>query len=1244
MSSNKVVARAVRSDSIECEYIPNDLMPDGGAAPRERGAEVWVADPKELWEEAFIKDVLPDGMCIVKSISGKKRKVPSAHLPFRNPDVDEDGRNGTVGYENMSHLPYLHEPALLYNLHQRFAKDHLYTYTGCMLIAMNPFKWLDIYGPKQIGQYKDVELNQAPPHAFAIAEKCYRNMRKELKSQSVLVSGESGSGKTETVKIIMRYLAAVSGGGSISSTSDQVLKTNPILEAFGNAKTVRNNNSSRFGKFIDIQFNTKGQVIGASIQTYLLEKSRIVRQSEGERNYHILYQICSPAGADMLKEFVKMRAPKEFHYLNQSSLLTAPGKDDAKEFQETKEAMDVVGMSAKEQLDVFRLVAAVLYTGELSFSPDPKNNDHFMLDENEGLKCVCSLLACDKKDLQKALTSRTLTTRNETYTVPLTQEQCYGARDAFAKGLYGKMFLWLVDRINQSIQSKDQVAQCIGVLDIFGFESFDSNSFEQLCINYANEKLQQQFIQNVLKSEQEEYKLENIRWNFVAFVDNQECLDLLEKKSGILSLLDEECVFPKGSDESFTAKVIASHVNQKPNKYLSTFKPEKGKKGNFDPKLSFTIRHYARAVTYDTTNFLEKNKDYFPPEAIDFLKKTKFPFVASLYADAVAASAGGKAIKGPPSVSAQFKDQLGQLMQRLAPTSLHYISCIKPNTILKPEVLEKGFVCGQLRCAGVLEAIQVSRSMYPYRLKHSEFVSRFGFMVKVNPKEYPDAKSRCVYMLNTLIPDPDESRYQVGKTKVFFCPGVLEEMEEIRAAKFSKLATIVQSRFRTHLVRRRVKRVKRVLPHIQALVRRRIAIGKRKKLMAQFRKTAILSALPRSQEVSDIAKSAEVGNGGKKSSFANVDKAVKEENKKISTSVSTSGTMTSQVDAVYKKIAAQKKQKGMFMMAQKMDTEDIDDARAIELHIADLFALLTTKYEREQMVRGFKAFYVLYGRKAHSLSTVNGFADPDLMALLLNAIKVGPGEDWPPADWNAAVMALLSMFAVAEANARSITEMNGLQLSLLQMRHYEADTVVQTYGCAIVANCCKHETIRKYLKKADGVKIVVNSVLMSIEGHPADISVIRYGLTALSEIISETNYDTGKKCLDPTVKFMMQYPKDTMILLASASLLNKFSAGHSGLFMPKHKDAVVKRGAIEAIVQAMDAQAADVKLQNQCVSALKQLSSHAKGRMQMQHASADKAIERAMKSFPYFPSLQEGCKTLLSQLGRKQSQSISAQE
>mmetsp|Transcript_39006 Transcript_39006/g.63198 ORF Transcript_39006/g.63198 Transcript_39006/m.63198 type:complete len:1245 (+) Transcript_39006:222-3956(+) len=1244
MSANRVVARAVRSNSLEVPYVPNDIMPDGGAAPRERGAEVWVADPDELWEEAVILDVYSDGFCLVKSPSGKKRLVPAAHLPFKNPEIDEDeaGPN-VVGFQNMSHLPYLHEPALLFNLNQRFQADLLYTYTGCMLIAMNPFKWLDIYGPKQIAQYRDADLTHCPPHAFAVAEKCYRNMRRENKSQSVLVSGESGSGKTETVKIIMKYLAAVSGGGQISRVAEAVLKTNPILEAFGNAKTVRNNNSSRFGKFIDIQFNTKGEVVGASIQTYLLERSRIVRQSEGERNYHIFYQLCT-AGAEFVKEWVRLRQPREFHYLNQSSLMVAPGKDDTKEFKETKEAMDIVGMSPKEQIDVFRTVAAVLYIGEIAFAPDPKGQDLLQLEDNEGLRSVCALLQCDKKDLQKALTTRTLVTRGEVFSVPLTEEQCYAARDAMAKGLYGKLFLWLVDRINLSIRAKESTSQCIGVLDIFGFESFDSNSFEQLCINYANEKLQQQFIQNVLKSEQEEYKVEGIRWNFVAFVDNQACLDLLEKKNGILSLLDEECVFPKGSDESFTAKVIASHVNQKPNKYLSTFKPEKGKKGNFDPKLSFTIRHYARAVTYDTTNFLEKNKDYFPPEAIDFLKKTKFPFVASLYADAVAASAGGKAIKGPPSVSAQFKDQLGQLMQRLAPTSLHYISCIKPNTILKPEVLEKGFVCGQLRCAGVLEAIQVSRSMYPYRLKHSEFVSRFGFMVKVNPKEYPDAKSRCVYMLNTLIPDPDESRYQVGKTKVFFCPGVLEEMEEIRAAKFSKLATIVQSRFRTHLVRRRVKRVKRVLPHIQALVRRRIAIGKRKKLMAQFRKTAILSALPRSQEVSDIAKSAEVGNGGKKSSFANVDKAVKEENKKISTSVSTSGTMTSQVDAVYKKIAAQKKQKGMFMMAQKMDTEDIDDARAIELHIADLFALLTTKYEREQMVRGFKAFYVLYGRKAHSLSTVNGFADPDLMALLLNAIKVGPGEDWPPADWNAAVMALLSMFAVAEANARSITEMNGLQLSLLQMRHYEADTVVQTYGCAIVANCCKHETIRKYLKKADGVKIVVNSVLMSIEGHPADISVIRYGLTALSEIISETNYDTGKKCLDPTVKFMMQYPKDTMILLASASLLNKFSAGHSGLFMPKHKDAVVKRGAIEAIVQAMDAQAADVKLQNQCVSALKQLSSHAKGRMQMQHASADKAIERAMKSFPYFPSLQEGCKTLLSQLGRKQSQSISAQE
>ncbi|GKU86305.1 hypothetical protein SLEP1_g844 [Rubroshorea leprosula] len=491
------------------------------------GTHVWVGDPDLAWTDGIVVNIEGDEAEIQTSDG---RMVVSNFSKIRPKDLEApDG-----GVDDMTKLAYLHEPAVLHNLATRYGVNEIYTYSGDILIAVNPFQGLPyVYDACVMEQYKGAALGELSPHVFAIADVAYREMINEGKSNSILVSGESGAGKTETTKMLMRYLAYL--GGHAGTAADgrtiekQVLESNPVLEAFGNAKTVRNNNSSRFGKFVEIQFDNHGRISGAAIRTYLLERSRVCQISDPERNFHCFYLLCAAPQEEI--ERYKLGDPKSFHYLNQSSCYELVGVSDSHDYLATRKAMDIVGIKREEQDAIFRIVAAILHLGNIDFAKGD-NDSSVVKDESEfHFRMTADLLMCDHQALQNALCKRVMVTPEEIIMKSLNPDAAVISRDGLAKTIYSRLFEWLVDKINASIGQDCHSETLIGVLDIYGFESFKTNSFEQFCINFTNEKLQQHFNQHVFKLEQAEYRNEEIYWSYVDFVDNQDVLDLIEKVS-----------------------------------------------------------------------------------------------------------------------------------------------------------------------------------------------------------------------------------------------------------------------------------------------------------------------------------------------------------------------------------------------------------------------------------------------------------------------------------------------------------------------------------------------------------------------------------------------------------------------------------------------------------------------------------------------------------------------------------------
>ncbi|KAK8698691.1 hypothetical protein V6N13_114800 [Hibiscus sabdariffa] len=735
---------------------------------------------------------------VISLPGGKVLKVNSDSLIPANPDILD-------GVDDLMQLSYLNEPSVLFNLQYRYNQDMIYTKAGPVLVAINPFKKVPLYGNDYIEAYKNKSIES--PHVYAIADTAIREMTRDEVNQSIIISGESGAGKTETAKIAMQYLAVLGGGSGIEY---EILKTNPILEAFGNAKTLRNDNSSRFGKLIEIHFSETGKISGAKIQTFLLEKSRVVQCAEGERSYHIFYQLC--AGAPRaLREKLNLKDVDEYKYLKQSNCYSITGVDDAVQFHIVKEALDVVHVSKEDQESVFAMLAAVLWLGNVSFTMID-NENHVEAVEDESLINVAKLIECDIADLSLALSTRKMRVGNDNIVQKLTLSQAIETRDALAKSIYACLFEWLVEQINKSLAvGKRLTGRSISILDIYGFESFDRNSFEQFCINYANERLQQHFNRHLFKLEQEEYIQDGIDWTKVDFDDNQDCLHLFEKKPlGLLSLLNEESTFPNGTDYTFANK-LKQHLNSNP-----CFRGEREK--------AFTVSHFAGEVTYDTTGFLEKNRDLLHLDSIQLLSSSSCHLPQAFASNMLNQSE--KPVVGPLhkaggadsqklSVATKFKGQLFQLMQRLESTTPHFIRCIKPNNFQSPGLYEQGLVLQQLRCCGVLEVVRISRSGFPTRMSHQKFARRYGFLLAENAaSQDPLSVSVAILHQFNILPE----MYQVGYTKLFFRTGQIGVLEDTRNNTLHGILR-VQSCFRGYRARRHFKALQKGITTLQSFVR-----------------------------------------------------------------------------------------------------------------------------------------------------------------------------------------------------------------------------------------------------------------------------------------------------------------------------------------------------------------------------------------------------------------------------------------
>lgn len=757
----------------------------------------WFLLPNGNWELGKILST--SGTETVISLpEGKVLKVNTDSLLPANPDILD-------GVDDLMQLSYLNEPSVLYNLQHRYNQDMIYTKAGPVLVAINPFKEVPLYGNDYIDAYKRKSIES--PHVYAITDTAIREMRRDEVNQSIIISGESGAGKTETAKIAMQYLAALGGGSGIEY---EILKTNPILEAFGNAKTSRNDNSSRFGKLIEIHFSETGKISGAKIQTFLLEKSRVVQCAEGERSYHIFYQLCAGA-PPALREKLDLKSAYEYKYLKQSNCYSITGVDDAEQFRIVVEALDIVHVSKDDQESVFAMLAAVLWMGNVSFTVTD-NENHVEAVADEGLTNVAKLIGCDVGDLKQALSTRKMRVGNDNIIQKLTLSQAIDTRDALAKSIYACLFDWLVEQINKSLAvGKRRTGRSISILDIYGFESFDRNSFEQFCINYANERLQQHFNRHLFKLEQEEYIQDGIDWNRVDFEDNQDCLNLFEKKPlGLLSLLDEESTFPNGTDLTFANK-LKQHLNSN-----SCFRGERGK--------AFSVCHYAGEVMYDTTGFLEKNRDLLHLDSIQLLSsctchlpqifasnmltQSEKPVVGPLYKS-------GGADSQKLSVATKFKGQLFQLMQRLETTTPHFIRCIKPNNFQSPGNYDQGLVLQQLRCCGVLEVVRISRSGFPTRMSHQKFARRYGFLLLEGvASQDPLSVSVAILHQFNILPE----MYQVGYTKLFFRTGQIGVLEDTRNHTLHGILR-VQSCFRGHQARCHLRDLRGGIATLQSFVR-----------------------------------------------------------------------------------------------------------------------------------------------------------------------------------------------------------------------------------------------------------------------------------------------------------------------------------------------------------------------------------------------------------------------------------------
>ncbi|KAJ8345578.1 hypothetical protein SKAU_G00297710 [Synaphobranchus kaupii] len=769
----------------------------------------YVADPKIEYTKGKIRSH-DNSSVTIETEDGRVVTVKADDIrPMNPPKFDK--------IEDMAMLTHLHEPAVLFNLKDRYAAWMIYTYSGLFCVTVNPYKWLPVYNPEVVAAYRGKKRQEVPPHIFSISDNAYQFMLTDRENQSILITGESGAGKTVNTKRVIQYFATIASVGDPSkkkdlpsgkmqgTLEDQIIQANPLLEAFGNAKTVRNDNSSRFGKFIRIHFGTKGKLASADIETYLLEKSRVTFQLLAERSYHIFYQILSNKKPELIEMTLLTTNPYDYPFISQGEI-TVLSINDTEELMATDSAIDILGFNAEEKIGIYKLAGAVMHHGNMKFK-QKQREEQAEPDGTEVADKVAYLMGLNSADLLKALCCPRVKVGNEFVTKGQTVQQVYNSMGALSKVVYEKLFLWMVTRINQQLDTKLPRQHFIGVLDIAGFEIFEMNSLEQLCINFTNEKLQQFFNHHMFVLEQEEYKKEGIEWEFIDFgMDLAACIELIEKPMGIFSILEEECMFPKATDASFKNKLYDQHLGKNSN-----FQKPKLAKGKVE--AHFSLVHYAGTVDYNIAGWLEKNKDPLNDSVVQLYQKAGLKLLSQLFAtyasvdtDAVGMKKAGKK-KGSSfqTVSALFRENLNKLMANLRSTHPHFVRCIIPNETKMPGSMDHHLVLHQLRCNGVLEGIRICRKGFPSRILYGDFKQRYRILnaSAIPEGQYIDSKKASEKLLSSI--DVDHAQYKFGYTKVFFKAGLLGLLEEMRDERLAVLMTRIQAVSRGYVTRLKFK-------------------------------------------------------------------------------------------------------------------------------------------------------------------------------------------------------------------------------------------------------------------------------------------------------------------------------------------------------------------------------------------------------------------------------------------------------
>uniref|UniRef100_A0A669DH31 Myosin heavy chain, fast skeletal muscle n=1 Tax=Oreochromis niloticus TaxID=8128 RepID=A0A669DH31_ORENI len=788
-----VYLRKPEKERIEAQNTPFDAK-----------TAFFVTDPDELYVKC--KLIKRDGgKATVETEGGKTVTVKEEDIHPRNPPKFDK-------MEDMAMMTHLNEPSVLFNLKERFASWMIYTYSGLFCVVVNPYKWLPVYDATCVAAYRGKKRIEAPPHIFSISDNGYQFMLTDRENQSVLITGESGAGKTVNTKRVIQYFATIAALGAKKESSpgkmqgsleDQIVAANPLLEAYGNAKTVRNDNSSRFGKFIRTHFGSTGKLASADIETYLLEKSRVTFQLSAERSYHIFYQLMTGHKPELLEVLLITTNPYDYPMISQGEI-TVKSINDVEEFIATDTAIDILGFTADEKLSIYKLTGAVMHHGNMKFK-QKQREEQAEPDGTEVADKISYLMGLNSADMLKALCYPRVKVGNEFVTKGQTVPQVNNAVSALCKSVYEKMFLWMVVRINEMLDTKQPRQFFIGVLDIAGFEIFDFNSLEQLCINFTNEKLQQFFNHHMFVLEQEEYKKEGIQWEFIDFgMDLAACIELIEKPMGIFSILEEECMFPKASDTTFKNKLHDQHLGK--SKGFEKPKPAKGK-----AEAHFALVHYAGTVDYNISGWLDKNKDPLNESVVQLYQKSSNKLLCFLYAAHASTdeAAGGGGKKGGKkkggsfqTVSALFRENLAKLMTNLRSTHPHFVRCLIPNETKTPGLMENFLVIHQLRCNGVLEGIRICRKGFPSRILYGDFKQRYKVLnASVIPEgQFIDNKKASEKLLGSI--DVDHTQYKFGHTKVFFKAGLLGTLEEMRDEKLAELVTMTQALCRGYVMRK----------------------------------------------------------------------------------------------------------------------------------------------------------------------------------------------------------------------------------------------------------------------------------------------------------------------------------------------------------------------------------------------------------------------------------------------------------